>query len=138
MTENYGRSIKLAANHMTQNMDAYAQQFDLTGTQMSILDFIVHAPAVCLQRDIEAEFAIRRSTATGLLKRMAARDLIVEQRYAGDTRQKQVTLTAKGQALQEATSAYIQRSQAAFVAAFSPAARAQFSEMLAYWRKVSE
>ena len=96
MTINYGRLIRLASNKMVQQMDAYARDYGLTGTQISILDFLANVQGVCLQRDIEVEFNIRRSTATVLLQRMQARDLVVLARFAGDGRQKQISLTTKG------------------------------------------
>ncbi|WP_155285822.1 MarR family winged helix-turn-helix transcriptional regulator [Lacticaseibacillus zhaodongensis] len=135
MTINYGRLIRLASNKMVQQMDAYARDYGLTGTQISILDFLANVKGVCLQRDIEAEFNIRRSTATVLLQRMQARDLVVLARFAGDGRQKQISLTTKGKQLQLATSDYIARDQREFVAAFTDAERTKFSQMLRYWIK---
>ena len=40
MSEDYGKRIKRAANLMSRSMDAYASQYGLTGTQMSIIDFL--------------------------------------------------------------------------------------------------
>jgi len=135
MTVNYGRLIKLADNQVIRQMDDYARHYDLTGTQMSILDFIANKQDSCLQRDLEIEFNIRRSTATVLLRRMQTRDLVIQARSATDARQKQVTLTAKGKRLQQATQAYINRVQSGFVAQFTASERADFSQMLQYWIK---
>ncbi|KRM87987.1 MarR family winged helix-turn-helix transcriptional regulator [Lacticaseibacillus thailandensis] len=70
-----GKIIKHATNQMNQSMDQYAKQFGLTGTQMSIIDFIGTHKRV-LQRDIEREFNIQRSTATVALQRMERAALI--------------------------------------------------------------
>lgn len=133
MTVNYGRVIKLADNQLIKQMDDYARKYDLTGTQMSILEFLYNTKDVCLQRDIEAEFNIRRSTATVLLKRMQTRDLVVQKRYVKDGRQKQVALTSKGKQLQQATQAYMNQIQAGFIAKFTASERADFVRMLQYW-----
>ncbi len=53
---------------MNQEMNAFAQQYGLTGTQMSIIDFLTHFPGnSCDQHQIENEFGIKRSTTTVLL-----------------------------------------------------------------------
>lgn len=135
METNYGRLIKLADNQLIRQMDDYARQYNLTGTQMSILDFLGNVEGVCLQRDIETEFSIRRSTATVLLQRMQARDLVKQARYVKDGRQKQVTLTTKGKQLQQTTQAYMNRIQAGFVEQFTVSERADFERMLHYWIK---
>ena len=63
MSEDYGKRIKRAANLMSRSMDAYASQYGLTGTQMSIIDFLGESEDHT-QRDIEMEFDIRPSTTT--------------------------------------------------------------------------
>lgn len=128
----YGKLVKQATNQMNKSMDAYARQFDLTGTQMSFIDYIGDHPG-CLQRDLEAEFAIQRSTATVVLQRMEGRGLVTRRAAAHDARQKTVVLTPKAQQLHTRVRAYIAGQQQAMEAAFSPAARAQFVEMLKYF-----
>ena len=72
-----GRLVKQANNAMNQEMNAFAQQYGLTGTQMSIIDFLTHFPGnSCDQHQIENEFGIKRSTTTVLLQRMAKKNLI--------------------------------------------------------------
>ncbi|KRK39873.1 MarR family winged helix-turn-helix transcriptional regulator [Loigolactobacillus bifermentans] len=128
----YGKLLKHATNQMNKGMDAYAKQFDLTGTQMSIIDFIGNQQQV-LQRDIEAEFNIQRSTATVALQRMEKRGLVVRQPAATDGRQKTVVLTAKAQQLHQVVSQYIAKQQNAMNAAFTPAECETFVRMLQYF-----
>lgn len=128
----YGKLVKQASNQMSKGMDAYARQFGLTGTQMSIIDFIGNQPD-CLQRDIEQEFNIQRSTTTVALQRMEKAGLIRRVSAAGDARQKTVTLTAKAQALHETVGAYIAKQQRAMNEAFSPEDCATFTRMLQYF-----
>ena len=92
------RLVKQANNAMNQEMNAFAQQYGLTGTQMSIIDFLTHFPGnSCDQHQIENEFGIKRSTTTVLLQRMAKKNLIECYPSPEDRRQKIVTLTAEGQ-----------------------------------------
>ena len=48
---------------MMRHFDQFARQYDLTGNQMAVIDFITnHADQEVFQRDIEHEFEIQRST----------------------------------------------------------------------------
>ncbi|WP_156314363.1 MarR family winged helix-turn-helix transcriptional regulator [Lacticaseibacillus camelliae] len=98
--QNFGMVIKQATNQMNKHMDTYAKQFGLTGSQMSIIDFVGNHGQV-LQRDIEAEFAIQRSTATLTLQRMEKSGLIQRTAAATDARQKAVSLTPKATKLKQ-------------------------------------
>jgi DNA-binding MarR family transcriptional regulator len=128
----YGKLIKLAANQMNRRMDAYAKQYGLTGTQMSILDFLAGNPHA-LQRDIEVEFNIQRSTATVTLQRMEKAGLVSRVPAATDARQKEVHLTNKAQALSSAVAAYIAHQQMSLVTHFSEEEQATFTAMLQYF-----
>ncbi|MFD1484047.1 MarR family winged helix-turn-helix transcriptional regulator [Lacticaseibacillus baoqingensis] len=132
----YGKLLKHATNQMNKAMDAYAKQFDLTGMQMSIIDFVGQHEQV-LQRDIETEFNIQRSTATVALQRMEARGLISRTIAADDARQKMVRLAPKAQALYHTVTAYIAQQQTAMTTAFTPAQRALFVQMLQYFTELN-
>lgn len=115
-----GRLVKQANNAMNQEMNAFAQQYGLTGTQMSIIDFLTHFPRnSCDQHQIENEFGIKRSTTTVLLQRMAKKNLIECYPSPEDRRQKIVTLTAEGQKLSSDVSAYITQYEEKLKADFS-------------------
>ena len=115
-----GRLVKQANNAMNQEMNAFAQQYGLTGTQMSIIDFLTHFPGnSCDQHQIENEFGIKRSTTTVLLQRMAKKNLIECYPSPEDRRQKIVTLTAEGQKLSSDVSAYITQYEEKLKADFS-------------------
>ena len=69
--DHFGRLLKQANNNMMRHFDQFARQYDLTGNQMAVIDFITnHADQEVFQRDIEYEFEIQRSTTTVLLQRM--------------------------------------------------------------------
>lgn len=115
-----GRLIKQANNAMNQEMNSFAQQYGLTGMQMSIIDFLTHFPGnSCDQHQIENEFGIKRSTTTVLLQRMAKKNLIERHPLPEDRRQKVVTLTAEGKKLSSDVSAYITQYEEKLKADFS-------------------
>ena len=92
----YGRLIKQANYQLATEFDRFAAPYDLTGTQMSVIDFLGRQEDYCSsQQTIEREFRIRRSTTTILLQRMEKKGLIVKKVVAGDQRRRLVQLTAK-------------------------------------------
>ncbi|KRM71950.1 MarR family winged helix-turn-helix transcriptional regulator [Lacticaseibacillus brantae] len=109
MTIYFGRLVKLAANQLTRDFDAFAKQYDLTSTQMAMIDYLSRSEMVT-QRDIEQEFNIQRSTATLILQRMEKAELVRRENLASDARQKQVLLLPKAQALETVIQAYMQES----------------------------
>ena len=75
--DHFGGLLKQANNNMLRHLDQFAKQYDLTGNQMAIIDFITnHAKYEVFQRDIEHEFDIQRSITTVLLQRMEKKGLI--------------------------------------------------------------
>lgn len=132
MEDNYGRLVKKAANSMSKSMDALGRPDELTGVQMSIIDFLANQTPPVLQRDIEAEFNIQRSTATVTLQRMEKRGLVTRSTNSGDARQKELHLTAKATALSAQVAAHITADEAAITAAFTPEERATFVRILHY------
>lgn len=107
MEKNIGRLLKKASNQLGREFDQFAKPFDLTGTQMSIIDFLSHEEKEeYFQQDIEREFNIQRSTTTVLLQRMEKKDLIYRQVSQKDARQKSVHLTEKARNLAQKCRAY--------------------------------
>ena len=134
MAYNTGRYLKMAARQLTKNFDQFARQYDLTSTQMSIIYYLGRRTAAqILQRDIEQEFNIRRSTATLILQRMEKKGLL--QRFVAhhDARQKMVQLTAKGQELITLISQYMASQQADLEQHFGTTRIREFEEVLQYY-----
>lgn len=124
MTPEIGRLLKIASNRLSWGLDQYARQHGLTGTQMSFLDFLYRrttAGQVVLQRDIEQEFQIKRSTATQVLQTMETKGLITRQSAAQDARQKEVRLTAAAQEQVQLVRDYIEASDTKITAGYSTA-----------------
>ncbi|PXY89659.1 MarR family winged helix-turn-helix transcriptional regulator [Bifidobacterium asteroides] len=132
MSEDYGKRIKRAANLMSRSMDAYASQYGLTGTQMSIIDFLGESEDHT-QRDIEMEFDIRPSTTTKILQRMEASGLVAAKRDPRDGRQRIIALTTKARGLQKAGRDYIESQQNAMERRFNQRDLDAFDRVLAYF-----
>ena len=132
MSEDYGKRIKRAANLMSRSMDAYAAQYGLTGTQMSIIDFLAESQDRT-QRDIEMEFDIRPSTTTKILQRMQTSGLVAAKRDRRDGRQRIIALTAKARGLQKAVRDYIDSQQKAMDRRFNQRDLDAFDRVLAYF-----
>ena len=123
MEKNIGRMVKIASNQLSREFDKFAKPYDLTGTQMSIIDFLSHDwKEEYFQQDIEKEFNIQRSTTTVLLQRM-------------DARKKSVHLTEKALALVDACQDYFVSKNAELENQFTEEEIAIFEKILHYYIK---
>ncbi len=95
--------IKILANHIKRNLDnaaSFGPLYNLTGTQIQIIGYIHHSPkGDIFQKDIETKYAIRRSTATGILQLMEKNGLITREPVDYDARLKKIVLTKKALAV---------------------------------------
>ena len=136
MEKNIGRLIKKASNQLGREFDQFAKPFDLTGMQMSIIDFLSQGiKEEYFQQDIEKEFNIQRSTTTVLLQRMEKKALIYRQVSQQDGRQKSVHLTEKAQGLVEKCRSYFKNQEKELAKHFSEEDIAVFEKMLQYYMK---
>lgn len=134
MEKNTGRLLKQASNQLGRRFDQFAKRYDLTGTQLSIIDFLSQdRQKAYVQRDIELEFNIQRSTTTVLLQRMEKKGLIYRQTAPADGRQKSVHLTQKALDVAKAAQLYFQNQEKALDQHFSADERAIFEAILIYY-----
>lgn len=136
MVHDTGRLLKIAARQLTKDFDDFARQYGLTATQMSIIDHLGRKQEEVLQRDLEQEFNIRRSTATLILQRMEKKDLIKRTPAQIDARQRAVVLTDKGKQLVGFVSDYMQLQQTQLQQQFSNTEIALFEKILHYYMEV--
>lgn len=88
------QSLNRCIGQALNNTPALRENEKLTGIQVWILNFLFRRGAAeTFQRDVEAEFHIRRSTATELLKQMEKNDLIRRVPVRYDARLKKIELT---------------------------------------------
>lgn len=135
MSKKYtNRLLKVAANQITKGFDLFARKYDMTWMQMSIIDYLSRqGDQEILQRDIEKEFFIQRSTATVLLQRMEKRDLIRRQSAKSDARQKSVYLTEKSHSLETDINQFMKRQQEILEENFSKDEIATFEKILKFY-----
>jgi Transcriptional regulators len=108
MEEKYaiGHEIKIISNLIKRrigNSRVISDIDKMTGTHGWIIGYLYHnkEKGDIFQRDLEEEFSIRRSTATGILQLMEKNDLIVREQVDYDARLKKLVLTPKAIAIQE-------------------------------------
>lgn len=91
--------IKSLANLIKREVDraiSNSDQDNLTGMQGFVIGYLFRYKDIdVFQRDLEAKFLIRRSTATGILNLMEKNGLIERNPVPYDARLKKLTLTPK-------------------------------------------
>ena len=94
---------------------------ETTGMQARIIGFLrFHEGRELFQRDVEAEFGIRRSTATGILQLMEKNGYLIRLSAPDDARMKNLVLTAKGIESQKRMKERLCRFETLLSSGFSP------------------
>lgn len=93
-----GRIIGIVSNQIKRQLDTTIINNALTGMQGRFLHFILthSAEEAVFQKDLEDEFNLRRSTATGILQLMEKSGLLYRESVAYDARLKKIVVTQKG------------------------------------------
>jgi Transcriptional regulators len=94
-------SVKRLSNNIKRLLDNYpikSGDIYLTGMQCGFIRYIGEQSLErdVFQKDIEVEFNIRRSTATGILQLMERNDLLKREVVPSDGRLKRIVLTPRG------------------------------------------
>lgn len=114
---NIGFEIKTLSNlikRRVQNSSAISESDKLTGMHGFIIGYLYENldKREIFQRDIEAEFSIRRSTVTGILQLMEKNNLITREPVDYDARLKKLVLTPKAIAIHESVTKEITEIEA--------------------------
>ncbi len=97
------------------------EQNSLTGPQGLVLGYLYdHQDNDIFQKDIEATFNVRRSSATGLLKSLETNGFIERVSVAYDARLKKIILTEKAYEFKESLEKCIQKMEAILVKDLEP------------------
>jgi DNA-binding MarR family transcriptional regulator len=96
-----GFAVKAVSNEIMRYIDNVSRSSKITGMQHGILHFISDSCEDVFQRDVEKEFNIRRSTATGILQLMEKNGLIRREEVCHDARLKKLIVTDKALPLLE-------------------------------------
>lgn len=93
-----GRVVGMLSNQIKRQLDNTILNDALTGMQGRFLHFILTCSAEhdVFQKDLEEEFNLRRSTATGILQLMEKGGLLYRQSVDYDARLKKIVVTQKG------------------------------------------
>lgn len=138
LREDTGRKIKKASNQMRRSFDQFGLQFDLTGPQMAIIDFINMKKDPVMQQDIETEFNIQRSTTSVVLQRLEKKGFIYRQTLPNDARQKSIHLTEKAQKASINIAVYLNKHQEEIEKRFSKEELATFDKVIAFFMNLEE
>ena len=98
--EDVGKCIMNTAHKIKFSLNSIFEQAGLTGLQARILGFVrfnSENGRDIFQKDIEAEFKIRRSSVSSVLDNMEKNGFIVRQSVKNDARLKKIVLTKKAQ-----------------------------------------
>ena len=100
MTEekDLGKRLMVLCHQMRRFLDQITRDYEITGVQSRVLHFVCEHSRTgpVYQKDIENEFHIRRSTATGILKLMEKNGMIGKESVPEDARLKRLKVTARG------------------------------------------
>ena len=96
-----GHAIGRLSNQIRRQLDAFSARGSVSGTQGRILHFILAQPDEVFQKDIEEEFCLRPSSASGILKLMEQNGLIQRVSAPYDGRLKRITITPKAALLKD-------------------------------------
>nr|WP_294530484.1 MarR family transcriptional regulator [uncultured Blautia sp.] len=100
-----GYEVRTLDNMIGRCVNSWHSRMDeeagITRMQAWIIGYMYeHSTQPVFQKDLEVNFQIARSTATGILQLMEKKDLIVRKPYPGDARLKRLELTARAEKYQ--------------------------------------
>lgn len=114
------KSLNRRLDQVLSNIPAIRENETLTGIQTWVLYFLFrNGDRDVFQRDVEAEFKIRRSTATELMKTMERNGLISRIPVEYDARLKKIVLTEYAQEIRKQLGAQIERSESRMTEGFT-------------------
>ena len=138
MERRIGLELKQVSNLIKRSMDSRhaGQTGGITAVQGWLLGYLYHEAEIggrtVLQRDLEGEFQIRRSSVTGLLQTMEKNGVVTRAPVEGDGRQKKLLLTERGRAICLAMEAAMEESEAALARDITP------GDMEIFWRVLDQ
>ena len=93
-----GRIIGILSNQIKRQFDSSASKTGVTGVQGRVLHYLLGQPREqeIFQKDLEEEFNLRRSSATGILQLMEKNGYIERVPVEYDARLKKIVVLPKG------------------------------------------
>ncbi len=98
-----GRLINMVSHQLKRQMCFHEQDYGLTNMQKRVLHHILFQSLKgdIYQKDIEKEFQIRRSTATGILQLLEKNGFVRREQVERDARLKRLVPTEKAEGVRE-------------------------------------
>lgn len=109
---NLYHEIKVLSRLLRRELDASEEKNrieSLTSSNGSVIGYLAHAEGDVYQRDVEAHFSVRRSTASRMLGTLEEKGLIRRENVRSDARLKKIVLTDEGWELHRYVSGAISR-----------------------------
>ena len=131
--KSFGHKFRMIANTIRYRLDEglASETAELTGVQCATMHYILMNEGKCvLQKDIETAFSISGATATNILKRLEAQELVERIPMEKDARMKRISLTEKGRGTCERARARIRQTEALITEGMTEEEKAIFSELL--------
>lgn len=130
MTRHLGKELHQTANKIRRQIDRISLAHGLTGLQGIVLDYLLRREGPTLQRDIEQDFDIRRSTVSKMLALLEKDGFIYRESVAGDARQRRVAVTEKGRAVHSAVGVEVNRYERRVLDSLNPVEQELFFALL--------
>lgn len=125
------KSLNRRIGRVIDNIPAVRENKNLTSIQFWVLTFLFReAGRDVFQRDVEAEFNIRRSTATEILKAMEANGLIRREPVGYDARLKKIVTLPYAEEIRKQLKAQVDRTERQLTEGFTEEELAQFYEFI--------
>ncbi len=129
------KSLNRRIDRVMENIPAVYENGKLTGVQLWTLNFLFRSAGKdVFQRDVEAEFNIRRSTATEILKSMEASGLICRVPVDFDARLKKIVLTDYAREVRRQLQAQVERAEKEMTRGFTEAELDAFFDYVARFK----
>ena len=98
-----GKIINRISHQLKRRMNCHEEEDSLTNMQRHVLHYILlqSMSRDIYQKDVEAEFQIRRSTATGILQLLEKNGFILRKAEDRDARLKKIVPTEKAEKVRE-------------------------------------
>lgn len=130
------KSLNRRIDRVMENIPAAGENGKLTGVQFWMLNFLFRNKGKeIFQRDVEAEFNIRRSTATELMKSLEGAGLIRRVPVAYDARLKKIELTDYAEEVRRQLQAQVERTEKQMTHGFTEQELDKFFEYVARFKQ---
>lgn len=113
-----------------ERMDVRLTEYDVTPAQVHVLHYLYHAGNCAPQGEVTAHLRVKPSTANGILDRMEEKGLVERSVSETDARRRFITLTEKGNALQETCRQVFFETEALLTRGLSDAEQEQLFALL--------